>query len=464
MNRLRLRQLWAGVSVLFFWGTVHTSGQSPVVSALDAATPADTTPSAPKFEAVWNNGLFIQTEKKDFVMHVGGVLHLDAAWYSGSEGLQRLPGGIGQLNDGVVPRRTRIFFEGTAYEHFDFFVNYELANGIGPIGTAAATTSNIAFSPGLLDAWVTINDVPGIGNIRIGNQKEWFSLEHLNSARFLEFIERSYLFDASQPTAFNNGRSPGVSMFRSWGNDRVFTGLGFYKNQSELFAFGVGDGEYAVTGRVATMLIHDKEAEQLWSVGGAMSHRDPANDQVRVRVRNAARGSPGPLLNLVVDTGALAADSQNLFNLETAAVRGPLTFQAEYRANVIHGARPLAGGIPNTVVFQGAYAEAMVFLTGESRSWNPKTATFNRVIPNRNFMSAGGLGAIELGIRYSYLDATEETIRGGRLHGVTLGLNWYWNPNMKCQINYDYCYRDQASNPLAQGSIHSLVTRLAFDF
>ena len=39
-----------------------------------------------------------------------------------------------------------------------------------------------------------------------------------------------------------------------------------------------------------------------------------------------------------------------------------------------------AGPDLGTATFQGFYAETMLFLTGEHRSWNPKTATFNRVI------------------------------------------------------------------------------------
>ena len=470
----------AAVSWLVLAGTA--SGQSqplpptpdivpapPIMAAapsVEAAMPPP--PPAPaSFEAVWNNGLFLQTKDKDFTAHVGGVLHFDAAWYDGGTNLQTQPGGIGRLNDGVVPRRTRIFFEGSAYKHFDYFLNYEFANGIGPIGsTGAVTTANVVFTPGLLDAWVTVKDVPFFGNVRVGNQKEWFSLEHLNIARYLEFVERSYLFDFSQPTAFNNGRTPGISTFRTWADDRLFTAIGAYKNVSDPYAFGAGAGDYAVTGRVAALPIYEPEAKRLWHIGGAFSLRDPANDQVRVRIRNAARGSPGPLLNLIADSGALAADSQDLFNLETAAVAGPWTIQAEYTANIIDGARPLASdGARDDLVFHGAYVETMVFLTGESRTWNPKTATFNRVIPRRNLMSGdGGLGAFEVAARWSYANLTDGAIRGGRLNGATLGLNWYWNPNMKMQFNYDTCYRDQSTNPNANGSIHSFVTRLALDF
>jgi len=86
-------------------------------------------------------------------------------------------------------------------------------NGIAfsPAGTTGPITAGtVTNSPGPTDAWITVKEVPFFGNVRIGSQKEWFSLEHLNSYRYLEFLERSYLFDFAQATAFNNGFSPGI--------------------------------------------------------------------------------------------------------------------------------------------------------------------------------------------------------------------------------------------------------------
>jgi phosphate-selective porin OprO/OprP len=202
-----------------------------------------------------------------------------------------------------------------------------------------------------------------------------------------------------------------------------------------------------------------------------MSHRDPVNDQVQVRIRNNIRNAPFPLLNLIANTGVIDADSQDLYNLETAAVYGPLTFQAEYTANAINGASVGTGPALGTVFFQGFYVEGLVFLTGESRGWDAKNFIFKRVIPRRNFLSVrdgscevDGPGAWEVGVRYSYLDLNDKGIAGGRLSSVTLGLTWYLNPNVKWQTNYDYLYRDRAANPAARGSVHALGTRLAFDF
>ena len=432
--------------------------------------PAATAPATPlAFEAVWNNGLFFQTKDKHFVAHVGGTIHYDGAWYSASDAVQFFPGGIGKISDGVNLRRARLYMEGSMHTNIDYKFEMEFMNGFSPAGLSGPVAVNtVSNSPGPTDAWVTIKNVPFLGNVRVGSQKEWFSLEHLNGYRYLEFMERSYLFDFSQATAFNNGFSPGISTFRTWADDRVFTAIGAYKNESDLLGFGLGNGQYSVTGRLAALPVWMPDEQRFWHVGGAMSHRDPVNGQVQVRIRNEVRNAPFPLLNLIANTGAINATSQDLFNLETAAVIGPLTLQGEYTANLIHGAQVGTGPNQGTVRYQGFYAEAMVFLTGESRTWDPKLGIFKRVSPERNFLIedgcwSGGTGAVELAARYTYLDLDDKAILGGRLNDVTLGLNWYLNPNVRFQFNYDYLYRDGGPNPLAKGQVHSVGTRLAFD-
>jgi phosphate-selective porin OprO/OprP len=383
--------------------------------------PAD---SGSRWDMSWQNGLFFRTTNGNFSFHAGGTVQYDAAWYSATPALELFPGGTGRFNDGTNLRRGRLFFEGTLYQAVDYKFELEFFNGIGfsPAGTQnAVVAGSVTNSPGPTDAWITVKDVPFFGNVRIGSQKEWFSLEHLNVYRYLEFMERSYLFDFAQPTAFNNGFTPGISTFRTWMNDRVFTAIGAYKNESDLLGFGLNDGNYAVTGRVATLPIWMPDDQIFWHVGGAMSHRDPVNGQVQIRLRDDIRNAPFPLLNLVANTGLINASSQNLFNLETAAVAGPLTIQAEYTANVINNASVGTGPNMGNLYFGAYYAEALLFLTGESRTWNVKNAFFNRVQPLRPLRlkpldgDGIGLGAWEIAARYSYVDLSNKAIQAGRL-------------------------------------------------
>ena len=318
-----------------------------------------------------------------------------------------------KFNDGVNLRRARVFAEGTLYSNIDYKFELEFANGIGfsPAGTTNETNAgSITNSPGPTDAWMTIKDVPFFGNLRIGNQKEWFSLEHLNNYRALEFLERSYLFDLSQPTAFDNGFSPGVSTFRTWADDRIFTGMGVYKNISDLLGFGIGDGQYAVSGRLAALPIWRPDDKIFWHVGGAISHRDPVDDRVQVRIRDNIRNAPFPLLPLLVNTNLLEAESQDLYNLETAAVCGPWTFQAEYTATTIHNVRQAAtsttpaGPPQGTIFFQGYYARDDAL--PDRREPNLEHAVFL-------LQSREGAASVPIQAR---------CLRGSRLRGVGSGL------------------------------------------
>ncbi len=68
-----------------------------------------------------------------------------------------------------------------------------------------------------------------------------------------------------------------------------------------------------------------------------------------------------------------------------------------------------------------------------------------------------------MGARYSWLDLNDKGIEAGILHDVTLGLNWFFNPNMKVQFNYSVTHRDVAGDG-SDGLVHGFGTRLAFDF
>jgi phosphate-selective porin OprO and OprP len=452
-------------------------GDMPTTTVVNDPPPAP--PDKPIFDIDWQNGVFFQTANKNFSFHAGGAFQYDFAWYSATPVLELAKkGGIGQFNDGANVRRGRIFFEGTLYQAVDYKFEMEFFNGVGfsPVGTTApVNSSSVVNSPGPTDAWINIKDVPFFGNVRIGNQKEWFSLEHLTNYRYQEFMEPSYLYDFAQMDRFNNGYSPGISVFRTWLDARVFSGIGMYKNESDLIGFGLGDGQYAVTGRLAALPIWNPDQQSFWSIGGAMSHRDPVTGQVVINVRDNVRNAPFPLLNLLINTGNLNSTAQDLFNFETAAVAGPFTLQAEYTANVVRGASVAAttttpaGPVLGDLFFQGCYVEGLVLLTGESRTWNTSLFVFNRVIPKHPLRlthldeGGSGFGAWELGVRYTYLDVSNKAVQAGRLDSVTIGLNWYLNANAKIQWNYDYTQRGDTNNP-AQGHIHAFGMRTAFDF
>ena len=77
------------------------------------------------------------------------------------------------------------------------------------------------------------------------------------------------------------------------------------------------------------------------------------------------------------------------------------------------------------------------------------------------------MGAWQVGTRYSRTDLKSTGIDGGILQDVTLGLNWFLNPNMKFQFNYVWAYGNAPTSGAARGlngTAHGFGTRLAIDF
>ena len=108
----------------------------------------------------------------------------------------------------------------------------------------------------------------------------------------------------------------------------------------------------------------------------------------------------------------------------------------------------------------------LYFLTGAHQPYNRKTATIDRVIPNRNFNVWGdsyGWGAWQAGIRYAYLDLQNKGVNGATLHDIVLGLNWFLNPNMKVQGNFAVDHREPTPDG-SSGWTYIFGTRVALDF
>ncbi|MCC6417298.1 MAG: hypothetical protein IT429_03515 [Gemmataceae bacterium] len=427
--------------------------------------------------ATWRNGVWFETPNKDFTLHIGGTVQYDLALYSADSNLEFGPRGVGAFNDGVNLRRGRLRTEGSMWEVLDYRFELEFFNGVTPPGTpadAGRATQGLTFvTPSPTDAWLTFTKLPIIGNIRIGNQKEPISLEHLESYRFLPFLERSPLFDFLTPTAFNNGFSPGIMAFDALFDDRMTWAVGIFKNTYDGYGFGLGDGEYAVTGRLTALPWYEDDGACMVHLGVAGSHRDPIDDQVRFRVRSSVRNAPAPLtpfVNVLIDTGFINATAQDLMGLEFFMNLGPLTVQAEWQASWNQNTLTTATGPVGTTFFQGYYVQALYWLTGEHTRWDRKAAAPDRPIPNSPFFLVSGpdgwlrgTGAWQVGVRYSSVDLNSRGVNGGTLGDLTVGLNWILNPNAKLQWNYGWEHRG-GFNSVSNGDMHALGMRMQFDF
>ena len=62
-------------------------------------------------------------------------------------------------------------------------------------------------------------------------------------------------------------------------------------------------------------------------------------------------------------------------------------------------------------------------------------ARSTRLRPRHKVGEEGGLGAWEVGARYSHLDLTDRNVNGGVLNDVTWAVNWYLNDYSRVMFN-----------------------------
>jgi phosphate-selective porin OprO and OprP len=476
-------------------GTIVTqapvSGQPAVIPGVTLPAPSApcATPGATinpedwivkfKFKPGDEHLLQMETSNGLFKFYAGGRLQIDGAWMATTDTVQtaRALGGIGKLDDAVNFRRARFDFGGTFNRNIDFLMEFDFINTFDAERTGVPLPAN---TPVPTDLFVTFKNVPYVGNLRIGNQKPPIAMEHMTSSRFLNFMERSLPFDAFIENQ-DNGFEPGILVFDNAFDQRMYWGIGVFKNTRSIFGWNVGDGEYDLTARVTYLPVWENDGEYVVHTGIGGSCRDMDDDQERMRARTLIRNGPAILHNIIAEE-RLFADSRYMLVPEFAVIWGPWQFAAEYYAAwVTEATAPITGTRRTnfgTAYFQGAYVELLYFLTGEHRPYDRSRGALGRVIPNEDFYgfgpgkvgdcqtcdgSAYGWGAWQVGARYSFLDLDFHGLRGGTIHDITLGLNWYLNPYMKWQWNAIAEYRN-APNPRFDGWIYGFGSRIALDF
>lgn len=425
----------------------------------------------------WNNGMTFESPNKDFWFHVGGRTQFDTVFMHPTDHTFNGVGGLGP-GDSMDFRRGRLRAEGTMYEVIDWCVEYNYVGAVNlnpgpPPAGAPANEFTVSSVPSFTDLWWNFRRVPLLENVTVGNIKEPFGLERLESSRFLDFMERSYNQDAFYAPS-NNGFAPGILTWNYAQNRRWTYAAGFFKNvQYVPFAFGVADGDYAADGRFTFLPYYDEASNGRYLVhlGLGSSWRGNDHAQVHYRARGSLRNGPDGQTAVFADTGFFPSKDEGLLAPEAAIVAGPWLFQAEYAATWSTNAFTTKGAPQGTVFLDGYYVEALYFLTGEHRLYDYQKGLFGRVIPFENATFVRGAngrrifmtGAWQLGIRYNEVNLNNKAIQGGMLRDLTLGLNWFINPNMKIQWNVTLSHRDDPKNN-ADGNFYGAGMRLAHDF
>lgn len=436
-----------------------------------------------------------QKKASEFPTHkITGFLQLDTAYYSQT---QKNINTVGDAQDGTGFRRARFAVNGKVAE----FTTYQLEVDFATAGR-----------PSFFDNYVEQQNIAYLGDVRVGQFLQPFSVDAMSGFRNLAFLERSLPFLAFVPF-----RRVGIMSSNATDDDRthwaysVFRTGGF--NNAPLgdsrFGTDFGDiGGYSFSTRLTHLLYYDEFAEDryLWHVGISYDYSQlGANDAAGSGTAGNA-GSPKPFYQarttpefgplgypdlssnfgsavngtpLFVDTGRYQANNFNLFGLETVYQYGPFSAQAEYMGTVVQS-------VVGPVFYQGGYIEGMYRLTGEHRGYDKKLASLKNPIPFADFIplkwdGVRGWGAWGLAARWSVVDlrnpskldghyynsatntfTTTSNAGNGVLNDFTLGLNWYINAHTKMQFNWIHAMLDNSAKGSSTAEL--FVSRVQVDF
>ncbi|GIW80667.1 MAG: hypothetical protein KatS3mg105_2474 [Gemmatales bacterium] len=322
---------------------------------------------------------------------------------------------------------------------------------------------------GFRDAFIGFRDVPILQTVIIGNQKRPLSLDQLNSSNHNVFIERPLPAEA-----FNeNNRRIGIAAYGYAENGRATWTHGIYNLENIQ-----NDGSYrgdarqlSFNNRLSILPWYDETSDGRGYLHLAIANmiaRPDGQPNVGDTNVNEARWRSIPELasrSRWIDTGRIAgADLFDTLGLEAMLNIGPFSIVSEYINNWV------SRDSGSSLYFHGAYVYVAYWLTGEHQPYNKRRGVIGQVKPFENFFLVercrggwgGGWGAWQIAARYSYLDLTDNDIRGGVEDNVTFGLNWIWNTNARMQFNYVIGkIRDrQPVNGFTGGSFTGISTRL----
>ena len=395
----------------------------PVSTQTELSEPAAKVEEKPT-EIVWK-GAPQFTHPDGWSFKPRGRLQFDVATVSSPRGYS--DDGLGFVNE---LRRGRLGVEGTIPGDFVYKFEIDFAD------------NDVAFTDAFL-SWA-----PGDFGVTIGQHNNFQSLDELTTSRFSTFIERAAFTDA-----FNFERRVGLSL--GWRSGDLLVNAGVFTDDIDALTDDANNSR-SVDARAVWM---PKLGDTQLHLAGSVHARDLG----RLGENPISRYGQRPLVHATdvrfIDTGNYDVTDETSYGLEAAAIHGPLHFAAE--AHWLD--TELLDGGPTPTYF-GGYAELGWFITGESRGY--KAGQWDRTRPRRGF-GEGGLGAVQLNVRYDYLDLIDAGIVGGKQNGYLASLIWSPIAYARFGIHYGRLEYDDAAI-VAGGrrdySVDALGLRSEIDF
>lgn len=308
-------------------------------------------------------------------------------------------------------RRLRLTAKGKVSENISYVADFDFTGG------------KIAYR----NVNLKLNLPNKLGNLTMGSFEVPTGLDMLTSSKYLTFIERSFVTNTQygkHNTGFQymnqhllNGKM-GVQLAYT------FNGIGAKAYQDINLEGGAN-----LIGRLIGKVYENKDKKQVVHLGVNYENR---NDEVEdfgykpFKIEN----NMGDAVT-ISSTGNLKNTSD--LGFEIAATFGSLSIQGEYEDGSI---------ITDVDIYKTSsyYGFISFFITGEHRPYS--NGVFTRITPKTEFLKDGGLGAVELVVRYAVMDLNENMDgtddNNYKVENITLGFNWHWNKYTRLMYNFTY--------------------------
>jgi phosphate-selective porin OprO/OprP len=235
--------------------------------------------------------------------------------------------------------------------------------------------------------------------IEVGRFQEPFGLAEYGGSKDTLFLER--------PSPAGFGPNYGLGGALNYRGEAWAISAGAFAASDDT-QFGGDANEEALTARLTLTPI--REGAFLLHLGAGYTDRR-SDDPDGIRITGSAETklvtgyTPGSVRDL-------DEDRYHVAGAEFALRAGPVLLQSEY----------FDVGSPGVVGGDGWYAELGWAITGEKRDYSVRRGNFDGIEPTHP-VTKGGIGAIEIGARYSNADLSDGG--GDKSHVEGVALNWY---------------------------------------
>ena len=403
--------------------------------------------------ASFKDGIKFESGDKANSMSINGRIQLD---YRNND----INGGTAanaQIADTFEVRRAYLGAKGTFAKYYDFDVTLDAAAGAASLDVAYM---NIHW-------WDQ-------AQFQFGQFKMPFSLEERTSSRFIDFQERSFVNNGSLTPGKERGAMlHGTPVAGLNYAIAISTGQGKNTNETDQRE----DSNDIILHADTNLAEFMGNKESVIHLGASYANGDlpPAAAATQ---RTEGRGVN--VFTASAPTGTTMERTR--YGLESVLAYGPVKLQGEYAEAKFKGTNASAASYDKGL--DAYYVEALWLVTGENYADAYKKGKFDRIKPKNDFNPdfKGGLGAIELGVRYSKFDASDFTRTGAvantpvsssattsttNADAITLGLKWLPTANTRIMLNYvktDFDTPITAATGAVVNSEKVVMLRTQFDF